>query len=82
LCQLAQDTGGEAEANARLMAAAPDLLKAAKEVFEFSPFHRADCKGVTTYEEGVIFDTRVGCDCYLSRLRATCGRRTRGRARL
>lgn len=28
LCQLSQDTSGESEANARLMAAAPDLLEA------------------------------------------------------
>jgi hypothetical protein len=32
LCQLAQDTSGEAEANARLIAAAPDLLAALQEM--------------------------------------------------
>lgn len=32
LCQLAQDTSGEAEANARLIAAAPELFQALSEI--------------------------------------------------
>jgi hypothetical protein len=34
LCQLAQDTSGEAEANARLMAASPNLLKALSDLVD------------------------------------------------
>ncbi len=57
-------------AAARLITAAPDLLAAAKEAFEYSPFHTSDCEGVSEYEDGVIFDNTKGCTCFLSRLRA------------
>lgn len=60
----------ESCANAHLISAAPDLLAAAKEAFEFSPFHGSDCEGVSTYEEGAIFDNTKRCTCYIGRLRA------------
>jgi|SRR5579884_333789 len=63
------DRDAERAANARLIAAAPELLAAAREAFEHSPFHQSDCKGVAEYIEGEIFDDTVGCDCYLSRLK-------------
>lgn len=57
------------EADARLIAAAPDLLKAAREAFEFVPWHNSDCDGTVEYEEGTIFDPTIGCTCYISKLR-------------
>jgi hypothetical protein len=62
--------GEFSEANARLIAAAPDLLAAAKEAYEHAGLHTADCERVTTYEEGAIFEDTTGCTCFLSRLRA------------
>ena len=53
LCQLAQDTSGEAEANARLIAAAPDLLAALTALLESSVY--ADGEGSISVENG-------GCD--------------------
>lgn len=40
LCQLAQDTSGEAEANARMIAAAPELLAALRTCAEALAFAR------------------------------------------
>jgi hypothetical protein len=42
VCQLPQDTSGKAEANARLIAAAPDMLTILNECADFvQPFNRA-----------------------------------------
>lgn len=62
--------GATVEANARLIAAAPELLAAARAAYEMSPFHEQSCEGLVEYEEGSIFDERVGCDCFLGRLKA------------
>jgi hypothetical protein len=43
ICQLPQDTSGKAEADARLIAAAPDMLALLNEAAEFiQPFNRAE----------------------------------------
>lgn len=61
---------GVVEANARLIAAAPELLLAARDAYEMSPFHAAYCGGLVHGNEESVFDERVGCDCYLGKLRA------------
>lgn len=55
---------------ARLIAAAPALLKAARETFECAPSHGDECEGVVEFVEGEIFDDTKGCTCYLAQLRA------------
>jgi hypothetical protein len=60
----------EWEANARLIAAAPELLVAAKEAYEMAAWHGQDCDGMVEYAEGAIFDETVGCTCYLGKLEA------------
>lgn len=59
-----------ARANARLIAAAPKLLAALKQAYEFTPAHGADCEGTLVFEEGGIFEDVIGCTCFLSEWKA------------
>lgn len=71
--RLAEVWGGineDTDALARLFAAALELLAAARAAYEMSPFHEQSCEGLIEYEEGSIFDERVGCDCFLGKLKA------------
>lgn len=58
------------EANARLIASAPDLLKAARQAYEMSPFHAGGCTSDDIADPEQITETRTGCDCYLGELKA------------
>lgn len=68
---------GEVEANARLIAAAPELLAAALEAFMYTHAHAADCEGVLKYDEpGMAFDFTDGCTCFIARLKAAITKAT------
>lgn len=73
---IAATYGDKGEQLAQLFAAARELLAAAKDAFEMSPFHEQSCGGLVEYEEGSIFDERIGCDCYLGNLRAAIAKAT------
>ena len=66
--------GATVEANARLIASAPELLAAARHAFQMAPWHGQDCDGMVEYTEGSIFDETIGCTCYLGELRAAIGK--------
>ncbi|HXI18729.1 MAG TPA: hypothetical protein VNM48_20380 [Chloroflexota bacterium] len=61
--------GPEIEANGDLMAAAPDLLEAARVTLQ-SPWHDATCVGWVEFREGTIFDADRGCTCFRAKLLA------------
>ncbi len=54
------------EADARLIAAAPELLRAAKLAYEYAQFHTSDCDSVKAAL--FDFDATADCSCFLSAL--------------
>ena len=73
LCQLAQDTSGEAEANARLIAAAPDLLAACNAQEEAEDFNANLCPNC---KDGEARDAPELCEyCFSYYDKARCLRR-------